>query len=193
MALPPIAKATLQAALISAGSNVLAQGITSYRNETPFELDSQALFQFTTSALILSPLTFLWLETLESRFPGFEQNEPKPGTEKGKANVNVNEKEEQTPKLNVKNTVAKIVVDQVVGGAWNTVAFIATIGLLRGYDYEVIKDEITNNFWPFMLAGLKLWPFVSVLNFTVVPASQRLLVGNLFGVVWGVYLSLMAA
>lgn len=33
MALPPIAKATLQAALISAGSNVLAQGITSYRNE----------------------------------------------------------------------------------------------------------------------------------------------------------------
>ncbi len=52
---------------------------------------------------------------------------------------------------------------------------------------------ITQNFWPFMLAGLKLWPFVSVLNFTVVPANQRLLVGNLFGVVWGVYLSLMAA
>ena len=44
-----------------------------------------------------------------------------------------------------------------------------------------------------MLAGLKLWPFVSILNFTVVPADQRLLVGNLFGVVWGVYLSLMAA
>lgn len=89
-------------------------------------------------------MTFLWLETLEFRFPGFEQNEPKPGTEKDKANENVNEKEKQTPKLNVKNTVAKIVVDQVVGGAWNTVAFIATMGLLRGYDYEVIKDEITN-------------------------------------------------
>lgn len=93
-------------------------------------------------------MTFLWLETLESRFPGFEQNEPKAGKEKDKANenekVNVNEKEKQKPKLNVKNTVAKIVVDQVVGGAWNTVAFIATMGFLRGYDYEVIKDEITN-------------------------------------------------
>jgi hypothetical protein len=44
-----------------------------------------------------------------------------------------------------------------------------------------------------MLAGLKFWPLVSILNFTVVPASQRLLVGNLFGVVWGVYVSLMAA
>lgn len=91
-------------------------------------------------------MTFLWLETLESRFPGFEQNEPKAGKEKDKANenVNVNEKEKQKPKLNVKNTVAKIVVDQVVGGAWNTVAFIATMGFLRGYDYEVIKDEIAN-------------------------------------------------
>ncbi|KAL4918104.1 hypothetical protein BDW62DRAFT_182369 [Aspergillus aurantiobrunneus] len=180
MALPPIAKATLQAALISAGSNVLAQGITSYRDETPFELDSQALFQFTTSALVLAPLTFLWLEGLEARFPGVDHG-------KGKGN------EKEKPKLNVKNTVAKIIVDQVVGGAWNTVAFIATMGLLRGQDYEVIKGEILNNFWPFMLAGLKLWPLVSALNFTVVPANQRLLVGNLFGVVWGVYLSLMAA
>jgi hypothetical protein len=31
MSVPPIAKATLQAALINAGSNVLAQGIKSYR------------------------------------------------------------------------------------------------------------------------------------------------------------------
>ncbi|KAL4794435.1 hypothetical protein BDV19DRAFT_390273 [Aspergillus venezuelensis] len=185
MALPPIAKATLQAALISAGSNVLAQGITSYRDGTPFQIDTQTLFQFTTSALILSPLTFIWLEGLESRFPGTEQDEPV----KGKSS----EKGESQPKLNVKNTVAKIVVDQVIGGAWNTVAFIATMGFLRGQDYEVIKNEILNNFWPFMLAGLKLWPFVSILNFTVVPADQRLLVGNLFGVVWGVYLSLMAA
>jgi hypothetical protein len=33
MALPPIAKVTLQAALMSAGSNVVAQAITSYREE----------------------------------------------------------------------------------------------------------------------------------------------------------------
>lgn len=43
-----------------------------------------------------------------------------------------------------------------------------------------------------MTAALKMWPFVSVLNFTVVPPSQRLLVGSLFGVIWGVYLSLVS-
>ncbi|KAL2871370.1 Mpv17/PMP22 family protein [Aspergillus lucknowensis] len=178
MALHPIAKATLQAALISAGSNMLAQGISSYRDETQFELDSQALFQFTTSALVLSPLTFLWLEGLEATFPGSD---------------NATEKENEKPKLNVKNTVAKIVVDQVVGGAWYTVAFIATMGFLRGQDYEVIKGQIQNDFWPILIAGFKLWPLVSILNFTVVPADKRLLVGNLFGLVWGIYLSLMAA
>ncbi|KAL4905291.1 hypothetical protein BDW74DRAFT_21108 [Aspergillus multicolor] len=199
MALPPIAKATLQAALISASSNVLAQGITSYREGTPFELDSEILFQFTTSALIISPLAFLWLEGLEQRFPGFEQEKPQPASAKGKEKAEGGEKGKEKPRAeveprpNVKNIVAKIVVDQIIGGAWNTFAFIATMGVLRGQDYEVIKGEILENFWPYMLAGLKFWPLVSILNFTVIPANQRMLVGNLFGVVWGVYVSLMAA
>jgi len=33
MSIPPIAKATLQAAVINAGSNVLAQGIKAYRDK----------------------------------------------------------------------------------------------------------------------------------------------------------------
>ena len=42
------------------------------------------------------------------------------------------------------------------------------------------------------MAGFKLWPFVSALNFTVVPTEKRLLVGSLFGVIWAVYLSLVS-
>lgn len=104
--------------------------------QRPFELDSQALLQFTTSAFILSPLTFLWLEGLEARFPGQKVVQaPKPKTE-GAAGA-------QT-KLNVTNTVLKIVIDQVVGGAWNTVAFIITMGLLRGQDWETITLQIQN-------------------------------------------------
>ena len=44
-----------------------------------------------------------------------------------------------------------------------------------------------------MLAGLKLWPLVSLLNFTIVPVEKRILVGSLVGVGWGIYLSLVAA
>ncbi|RHZ73357.1 hypothetical protein CDV55_108428 [Aspergillus turcosus] len=187
MSLPPIATATLQAALVNAGSNVLAQGIKAWRDQTPFELDLQALFQFTTCAFVLSPLTFVWLEGLESRLPGFSED-----TSAAKSTAEKNGSKQGKQRLNLKNTVAKVVIDQTVGAAINTVAFIMTMGLLRGQDFEVIKAQIQNDFWPIMLAGFKLWPFVSILNFTVVPADKRLLVGSLFGVIWAVYLSLMS-
>lgn len=53
---------------------------------------------------------------------------------------------------------------------------------------EVAKDE----FWPLMKAGWKLWPLVSVLNFTVIKTVEaRNLVGSLAGMGWGIYLSLV--
>ncbi|KJK64349.1 Mpv17 / PMP22 family protein [Aspergillus parasiticus SU-1] len=197
MALPPIAKATLQAALINAGSNILAQSIQSYRDEKPFELDLQTLFQFTTCAFVMSPMTFLWLEGLESALPGHTSEEPAATKSKAKKADRPKQK-----KLNVKNTVAKVVIDQVVGGAWATVLFSLTMGLLRGQEYDVLVDQIRKvrisdithglDFWPLLIAGFKLWPLVSILNFTVVPVDKRLLVGSIFGVVWAVYLSLMS-
>lgn len=44
-----------------------------------------------------------------------------------------------------------------------------------------------------MLAGYKLWPLVSLLNFTVVPVEQRTFVGGLVGLGWGVYLAIRAS
>ena len=155
-------------------------------------------------------MTFLWLEGLESALPGQTSEEPT-------ATKSKTEKADQPKqkKLNVKNTVAKIVIDQVIGGAWATVLFSLTMGLLRGQEYDVLVDQIRNvrkirnhlwlgwdmiadlrwlkqDFWPLLIAGFKLWPLVSILNFTVVPADKRLLVGSIFGVVWAVYLSLMS-
>ncbi|KAJ5980153.1 hypothetical protein N7481_007451 [Penicillium waksmanii] len=189
MSVPPIAKATLQAAVINAGSNVLAQGIKAYRDQVPFEVDNTALMQFTTCALIVSPLGYLWLENLEAWFPSTKQVTEDKDKEK---TTPADGKPGPKPRLNITNTIAKIVIDQVVGGAWNTVLFLATMGILRGLDAATIQSQIYSDFVPIMAAGLKLWPFVSVLNFTVVPADQRLLVGSLFGVVWAIYLSLVS-
>ncbi|KAJ5371877.1 Mpv17/PMP22 [Penicillium concentricum] len=192
MAVPPIAKATLQAALINAGSNVLAQGIKAYRADIPFNLDIESLMQFTTCAFITSPLGYLWLGSLESWFPSRAPDSKNDQTEKRGDKKNSDEQSLSEPSLNITNTVAKIVIDQTVGGAWNTVVFIATMGMLRGLDYDTITGQIQSDFWPIISAGVKLWPLVSILNFTVVPADRRLLVGNLFGVVWAIYLSLMS-
>jgi protein Mpv17 len=50
--------------------------------------------------------------------------------------------EQSQPALNVTNTLAKIVIDQSVGGAWNTALFIVTIGMLRGLSYDTIVEQI---------------------------------------------------
>ncbi|KAL2002579.1 hypothetical protein VTN02DRAFT_6476 [Thermoascus thermophilus] len=195
MSAPPIVKATLQAALINAGSNVLAQGIKAYRDQRPFELDVQTLLQFTTCAVITSPLTFLWLENLEAAFPGFSDAKSKPKTEKDDGRESDEKKDnsaEGKPRLNVRNTVFKVVIDQTIGAAWNTVLFLTTMGILRGQDYDTVVEAIQKDFWPIMIAGFKMWPFVSILCFTVVPANQRLLVSSLFGVLWAIYLSLVS-
>jgi protein Mpv17 len=94
--------------------------------------------------------------------------------------------------LNKKNTAIKFALDQTIGTAANTVIFIAGIALLRGQSWEVIGRDVVEQFWPMIFAGQKLWPAVSLLQFTVVPFEYRTLVGSLVGLVWGVILSLMA-
>ena len=44
-----------------------------------------------------------------------------------------------------------------------------------------------------MIAGYKLWPAVSLLNYTVVPMENRVVVGSLVGLGWGIYLAMRSA
>lgn len=99
------------------------------------------MLQFTTCAFILSPLTFLWLEGLEASFPGVQSPETRSRSEERKKEV---KKQDKQPRLNVVNTIAKILIDQILGGAWNTVLFIVTIGTLRGQDFDMIKEQLHN-------------------------------------------------
>lgn len=46
-------------------------------------------------------------------------------------------------------------------------------------------------FWPQLRAGYQFWPFVTLLNLSVVPFKHRALVGSVAGLVWGIILSLM--
>lgn len=219
--------------------------------------------QFTTCAIIITPLNYIWQQNLEATLPGKTPANAAPKHEEKSARP---EPKTSEPSLNVTNTITKIVIDQIIGGTWNTVLFILTIGLLRGQHYELVFAQIREvslillcqlgpsscaikafilgvmaprgvgivrstlqreykgqiyrfglfqyhrlngvkvckasstvadimchqEFWPIMVVGFKFWPLVSILNFTVVPVDQRLLVGSLFGVVWAVYLSLVS-
>ena len=122
------------------------------------------------------------------------------------------------PKLNVANTLAKTLLDQTVGAAFNTLAFGVVLGGLQAamahhapqpwplfflapdavrygaVDWAVVLGRCRAEFWSLIRAGWVFWPFVSVVNFAFVKGVQaRNLVGSLAGVAWGVYISLVTA
>ena len=92
--------------------------------------------------------------------------------------------------MNIRNTLSKFFLDQTIGATVNTIAFIAGIDALRGRSLDTITSDCRTEFWPLVFAGLKLWPLVSILNFTLVPVEYRVVVGSVVGLFWGVYLSL---
>jgi hypothetical protein len=58
---------------------------------------------------------------------------------------------------------------------------------------DVITTDCRDQFWPMVFAGQKLWPAVSIVNFTLVPLHFRTLVGSVVGLFWGIYLSLISS
>lgn len=68
-----------------------------------------------------------------------------------------------------------------------------TIDLSR-VDWAQVWDASKAEFMPLIRAGWTLWPAVSLINFSAVKTVEgRNLVGALAGVVWGIYMSLVAA
>ena len=55
-----------------------------------------------------------------------------------------------------------------------------------------IVEDVKRNFKPMMLANWKLWPFVHLLTYTVIPTRFKLLWVDVVEVVWITYLSIVA-
>ncbi|KYK61033.1 uncharacterized protein DCS_02173 [Drechmeria coniospora] len=255
MAPRPIVAATLQAAMLGAISNVLAQFITASRTKTEFSIDWIPVLQFLLFSTVNTPPNFLWFviahrhprlpssaqssrdspsrrqEFLESTFPARPQplsssgNGRAKGKQQGRKGQSDRKPEqvvrEEIP-LSVRNTVIKFALDQTIGAAVNTLLFSTFMralheamhpvprmtNLLKAVNYwtapsaidfsrvdgSAVWEAAQAEFWSIAFAGLRFWPFVSLLNFTVVKTvAGRNLVGSLAGVVWGVYMSMVAA
>ncbi|CZT15678.1 related to integral membrane protein, Mpv17/PMP22 family [Ramularia collo-cygni] len=212
-----IFEATVQSALMSILSNVSAQTITCWTNNSPLSLNVVKLLQFVLFSVLSTPPNYLWQCFLEAQYPAYASELPHKEKEafvddavSGKStsvddslrkrvqSKTLTEKsldeasEKPAKQLSIKNTAVKFTLDQTIGAAANTVLFIAGIALLRGQSVSSAFQDVQEQFWPMTFAGQKLWPAVSILSFTVVPFEYRMLFGSVAGLFWGIYLSLVA-
>ncbi|KAK2608458.1 hypothetical protein QQS21_003028 [Conoideocrella luteorostrata] len=212
MARNPIFSATLQAAGLGAMSNIIAQLIEAYRKQTAMEIDWIPVFKFLMFGVISTPPNFMWQDFLESTFPA---RSPQPHPKE-------TDKPPKEQPLDVRNTIIKFLLDQTVGAVFNTLLFsiyihsihlampnaprITGFSKATGYwispgaidfsavDMGVVLDAAFAEFWTIVLAGIKLWPAVSLINFTMVKTVEgRNLVGCIAGLGWGVFMSMIAA
>ncbi|KAM3511179.1 hypothetical protein MY11210_005169 [Beauveria gryllotalpidicola] len=204
---------TIQSAGLGVLCSILAQCITAYRQEEPFSIDWIPVFQYLLFNVISTPPNFLWQELIEASFP----SHPKPAARPKKT-----DDKPAPPALSKRNTAIKFLLDQTVGAAVNTLLFSTFTRSLRmasahaprvtnvskavSYwvspgavdfsliDFDVVWAESQEEFWPLVAAGYKLWPAVSLVNFTLVRSVQgRNLVGALAGLIWGIYICLFSA
>lgn len=52
----------------------------------------------------------------------------------------------------------------------------------------VLQDTI-----PIIVAGYKIWPLASIVSFSLIPVEKRIVFLSAVGLVWGIYMSLVAA
>ncbi|KAI0976109.1 hypothetical protein F4678DRAFT_214318 [Xylaria arbuscula] len=199
----PMAKATLASAALSSVSNVLAQILEAYRDERPFAFDIGMFLRFVAVTFLTAPPNYMWQQLLERTFPAYERKRPStPGT--GSESPRDLEKQltdeagagpsEAKPKLNLRNTFAKWFIDCITLGAiFNTVAFFLLMGMLKRQPVAVIGHNIRYETIPVIVAGYKIWPFASIISFSFIPVERRIVFLNFIGLLWGIYMSLVAS
>ena len=169
------------------------------KSQQPLGVNFRPLLQFVVFTFLSCPPNILWQNYLEEKFPGYAY---------------LAATGEKT--LDKANTARKLLFDQTLGAFVNTVAFVAAMAAFKGKgmkgvrrDVERVcqwtyvpqpnpadKDVLTQPFQdvvPLMINSWKLWPFVAIVNFTLVPVKRRVIVSSVIGLFWGIYLSLFAA
>ncbi|KAF2138059.1 uncharacterized protein K452DRAFT_301432 [Aplosporella prunicola CBS 121167] len=209
----PMVTATLQAALLSSASNILAQFIEAYRGERAFMFNSPEFFRFVTLTLITAPPNYLWQGLLERTFPAYPRDsiygaapgapirsprssmsrdiEAGDGLEKRDDYVYASQPK---PRISKRNTITKWFVDCITMGAiMNTVAFLVIMGIMKGQGTAEIGQNIRTETIPIIIAGYKIWPIASIISFSFIPVERRIVFLSCVGLCWGVYMSLVAA
>jgi protein Mpv17 len=140
-----------------------------------YTLNLVPIMHFVIFTLLSCPPNFAFQAYLEEKFPGYTLGI------------------DGTRSLSKQNTARKLLLDQTLAAAINTFAFIAAMAAFKGKDRNTIMRECRRDVWPLMVNGWKVWPLVAIFNFTFVPVHRRIIVASIFGLFWGIYLSLFVA
>ena len=125
--LTPLQTATLQSAVLSLASSLIARLLSP--NSPPPPLIPILVF-----TILSTPPNYLFQQLLERQFPGYALK--KIDIDEGGKGVTVEEK------LNVRNTCLKFLLDQTLGAAVNTALWLGGVQALRGAGLQACLKDV---------------------------------------------------
>jgi len=87
--------------------------------------------------------------------------------------------------------VGKMAVDQIFLAPTFLYSFLWINGLTSFKPVDEVKREAHKNYFDILITNYKVWPFVQVFNFWVVPLRYRVIFVQVIAIFWNTYLSYM--
>ena len=155
----PVQTKALTAAGIQTCSDVLAQRISGSKQLNLRRTGLMALF----GLLWAGPSLHYWQQFLEKSFRGRKQS--------------------------LRLVIEKACLDQSIYGPAANLTMMAFITLcIEKKPLEYLKDKVKKQFVSVQLNAWKIWPVASLVNYSFVPPSLRVLFMNCVGFMWSTFL-----
>ncbi|TKR82400.1 hypothetical protein L596_016131 [Steinernema carpocapsae] len=85
--------------------------------------------------------------------------------------------------------VKRVIVDQAFGAPFFNTLFLFSLASLEHRKVSTATHIVQHQIGPVLLANYKLWPFVQLFNFYVVPLHYRIVLLQFVGIFWNAYIS----
>jgi hypothetical protein len=203
MKLPPIAVACLSALAIDSCSNVIAQRLKAWNESKPFVFDRVLFTQFAIMVVLTAPINYHWQNWLERAFPGWKTVKQTRAVGEGEEEKGIMLRgdgdgkglvEEEVRVRNWWNIFRKWFTDCITMGALlNQSMFLILIGLMKGKTAAMIGQDFRNELFGLIFDSYKVWPIANFFSTTFIPVERRIVFLSFCGLLWNIYLSLVAA
>ncbi|EMD92793.1 hypothetical protein COCC4DRAFT_32434 [Bipolaris maydis ATCC 48331] len=203
MKLPPIATACLSALVIDSCSNIIAQRLKAWNESKPFVFDRVLFTQFAIMVVLTAPVNYHWQNWLERAFPGWKTVKQTRTVGDGEEEKGIMLKEdgdgrgiieEEVRVRNWWNIFRKWFTDCITMGALlNQSMFLVLIGIMKRKTVALIAQDFRNELFGLIFDSYKVWPIANFFSTTFIPVERRIVFLSFCGLLWNIYLSLVAA
>mgnify|MGYP003365784449 FL=1 len=93
----------------------------------------------------------------------------------------------------MRGIIVRVGIDQIIFAPFGLVLYYTSMTILSGGYIKDIRQKLSNQWWPTLYTNWLIWPWIQIINFSIVPVQYRLLCVNAIALLWNTFLSLRNA